>query len=262
MMSVGGLAAGMAHEINNPLGGILQGIQNIKRRLSPELSSNIKIAEHCGISLADIIKYMELRKIPKTLDGIQTSGERAAKIVHNMLNFSRGSSVAPTNCNLNELLDSILEIVANDFDMKKNYDFKSLKIKKNYDPKAAHAVCIPNEMEQVFLNIFKNAAQAMADKDYGQTQPGISLTTKVYSKDVTIEIEDNGPGIEQKIRKQIFDPFFSTKQPGIGTGLGLSVSYFIITENHGGTLKVLSQPGEWTRFVITLPLPAAKMDKA
>ena len=254
MISIGGLAAGMAHEINNPLAGILQGIQNVRRRFSEDISANSKAAQGLGISFADMLQYMKERKVLETLDGIQQSGERAARIVQNMLNFSRGSSAVPVSCNINELLDQTIEIVSNDFDMKKKYDFKKIRIVRNYDQKCMEEKCIPSELEQVFLNMCKNAAQAMNDKDYPEgSSPELQLTTEVEDESVIIRIRDNGPGIDPNSRKHIFDPFYSTKSPGLGTGLGLSVSYFIVAENHGGSLEVFSQPGEWTEFVISLP---------
>lgn len=142
--------------------------------------------------------------------------------------------------------------------MKKKYDFKTINIVRDYDSLASETSCIPSELEQVFLNLFKNAAQAMAEKEYaGDDGPELCLTTTAKKNKMTIRIRDNGPGIDHKVRKHVFDPFYTTKAPGVGTGLGLSVSYFIITENHGGTLEVFSKPGEWTEFVINLPVGRA-----
>ncbi|WP_419783546.1 PAS domain S-box protein [Maridesulfovibrio sp.] len=254
MISIGGLAAGMAHEINNPLAGILQGVQNIRRRFSDKYPANVEAAELAGVSFPAMVEYMEKRKVFTMLNGVQQSGERAARIVQNMLNFSRGSSAVQVYCDINGLLDQTIEVVSNDFDMEKKYDFKKIKIFRDYDPQVNKEKCIPSELEQVFLNMFKNAAQAMGEKEYtAGSGPELQLITEVNEKDTIIRVRDNGPGIDPGDMKHIFDPFFSTKVPGAGIGLGLSVSYFIVTENHGGSLEVFSQPGEWTEFVVRLP---------
>ncbi|WP_432734694.1 ATP-binding protein [Maridesulfovibrio sp. FT414] len=252
MMSVGGLAAGMAHEINNPLAGILQGVQNVIRRLSPDLKANVAAAESEGISFAGLRGYLERRDIPRELESIRIAGERAAQVVRNMLDFSRKSVSAFSTCDINSLLNTALEIASSDYDLKKNYDFKSIKIVREFDPDASNSRCISSEMEQVFLNLFKNAAHAM-EKRGGEGEAVLTLRTRKERRKVVVEVEDNGIGMPDKIRKRIFDPFFTTKPPGAGTGLGLSVSYFIITKNHGGSFTVESQPGQGTCFRITIP---------
>ncbi len=253
MMSVGGLAAGMAHEINNPLGVILQVTQNIIRRTSPELPGNIPIAKECGIDLKNMQTYLEKRGIYYYLSNIQEAGTRAASIIKSMLDFSRKSNSAKTLGNIENVIENALSLAANDYDLKKQYDFKKIKIIRNFDP-------LPNfsftkmEISQVILNLIKNAAQALSEKS-GRTEiPTITISTSIDKNSVRIEIEDNGPGIPEKYLKRIFEPFYTSKSPGAGTGLGLSVSYFIITHNHGGTIAADSNPGEGTRFTITLPI--------
>ncbi|HSC85405.1 MAG TPA: PAS domain-containing protein, partial [Pseudomonas sp.] len=125
MLSVGGLAAGMAHEINNPLGAILHNVQNIRRRLSPELAKNQEQAVEVGIALEDVSAYLEAREIPQLLDGIQQAGSRAAKIVSHMLSFSRRSNRQMAPCQLPALVDQALEIAGNDFDLADKFDFKT-----------------------------------------------------------------------------------------------------------------------------------------
>jgi len=132
MMSVGGLAAGMAHEINNPLGVILQSAQNIHRRLTDDLAVNHEIADQCGTTLAEIIRYCDQRKILKYVDGIHAAGARASKIVANMLNFSRRSESTLAFADINSLIDATIELASNDYDLKKNYDFRHIAIVKDY----------------------------------------------------------------------------------------------------------------------------------
>ncbi|MFO1420366.1 MAG: ATP-binding protein, partial [Candidatus Competibacteraceae bacterium] len=111
--------------------------------------------------------------------------------------------------------------------------------------------CDKTEIEQVILNLLKNAAQAMAED--GTPSPTITLRVRYETDYVLIEVIDNGPGMDEKTLKRIFEPFFTTKEVGSGTGLGLSVSYFIVTEQHNGRLSAMSKPGQGARFSIRLP---------
>ena len=253
MLSVGSLAAGMAHEINNPLGAILHNAQNIRRRLSPELERNRLTAEETGVKLDAVNEYLQRREVPQLLDGIQQAGSRAAKIVSHMLSFSRRSNRQLAECQLPVLIDQALEIAGNDFALIEGFDFKAIDIVRDFDPQVDRVPCIGNELEQVLLNLLKNAAQAIHQK--GGDEPGrIILRTRLNPPWAEIQVEDNGGGIPEHVRKRIFEPFFTTKEVGQGTGLGLSVSYFIITNNHKGQMETQSRPGQGTIFTLRLPL--------
>jgi PAS domain S-box-containing protein len=254
MASVGGLAAGMAHEINNPLGGIMMAAQNIERRLSTTLRKNDEAAADLGISMETIAAYMERRNIFKMLSGILEMGHRASEIVTNMLNFSRKSDSRVSSAHINSVVESAIELAANDYNLKKHYDFRHIRIDRIYDQKLPAINCIRPEIQQVILNLLRNAAQAMAGKEYGTEQPNIRISTYRKGSMAVIEVTDNGPGMSEKIRKRVFEPFFTTKDVGAGTGLGLSVSYFIITNNHGGRMESATQIGKGTTFTIHLPL--------
>lgn len=253
MLSVGGLAAGMAHEINNPLAGILQNTAVLENRLSGDLPANRKAAETAGTTMPAICHYLELRQLPAMLDNIRTSGNRAAAIVKNMLSFARKSDRITSSHELTSLLDQTIELARTDYDMKKRYDFKQIHIVREYDDTVIPVPCEGSKIQQVFLNILKNGAEAMADRKVTQAPPLFVLRVKEEGVWVRVEIEDNGPGMDEKTRRRIFEPFFTTKPVGEGTGLGLSVSYFIITETHGGKMDVLSTDSGGTRFVISLP---------
>ncbi|QGZ30129.1 sensor histidine kinase [Stutzerimonas stutzeri] len=256
MLSVGSLAAGMAHEINNPLGAILHNAQNIRRRLSPDLERNREAAEETGVLLEAVNQYLQRREIPQLLDGIQQAGSRAAKIVSHMLSFSRLSNRQLAECQLTVLIDQALEIAGSDFALLDGFDFRSLEIIRDFDPQVDRVPCIGNELEQVLLNLLKNAAQAIHQKPH--RGPGqITLRTRLNPPWAEIQVEDNGGGIPEHIRKRIFEPFFTTKEVGQGTGLGLSVSYFIITNNHKGQMEVQSRPDQGTVFTLRLPLTSA-----
>jgi PAS domain S-box-containing protein len=252
MLSVGGLAAGMAHEINNPLGVILQGCQNVLRRIDPAMPQNCAMAEAVGIDLNRLHRYLEQRQVLRFLEGIREAGIRAAKIVADMLSFSRRSEAHFGLVNLEEMLETVLRLAASDYDLKKKYDFKRITIQRDYDPTLLMVHCDKTEIEQVILNLLKNAAQAMAEE--GVPTPTIVLRTRQEVEHALIEVLDNGPGMDEKTLKRIFEPFFTTKDVGVGTGLGLSVSYFIVTEQHNGRLSVTSKPGQGACFSIRLPL--------
>ena len=254
MLSVGGLAAGMAHEINNPLGAILHNVQNIRRRLSPELPRNQEQADLAGVSLPAIDEYLTAREIPMLLDGIQQAGTRASKIVTHMLSFSRLSNRQLAPCQLPALIDQAVEIASNDFDLTESFDFKSLLIQREFNPALGPIPGIANELEQVLLNLLKNAAQAIHQRDDDSVPGKIILRTRLAPPWAEVQVEDNGVGIPEAVRKRIFEPFFTTKEVGQGTGLGLSVSYFIVTNNHKGQMEVQSRTGQGTCFTLRLPI--------
>lgn len=254
MMSVGGLAAGMAHELNNPLGIILQSVQNMERRLSTSLPKNLAIARELELDLETVGEYMRARGIDEYMSGIQEAGGRAAKIIRTMLDFSRSSQSVRAACDVNEMLDTALRLAANDYDLKKKYDFLNIAIEKDYDKGVGLLECTETEIVQVLLNIIKNAAQAMAGRGDRPELSSLRLQSKLLTDVVRIEIEDNGPGMDEATRRRVFEPFFTTKPLGDGTGLGLSVGYFIITQKHKGKISVESTPGVGTMFAIELPL--------
>jgi PAS domain S-box-containing protein len=254
MLSVGGLAAGMAHEINNPLAGMMQTANVMTGRLTNLiLPANRKAAQEAGTTMEAIESFMEARGIPRMIDTINVSGKRVAAVVDNMLSFARKSEATVSSHDLEVLIDKSLELAATDYDLKKHYDFKRIRIDREYADKLPVVPCEGAKIQQVLLNIFRNGAQAM--QAAGSEFPRFVVRTWFEKKTqmVCMEIEDNGPGMDETTRKRVFEPFFTTKPTGVGTGLGLSVSYFIITENHGGTIAVESLPGSGTKFIVRLP---------
>ncbi len=254
MMSVGGLAAGMAHEINNPLSAILMSAQNLVRRISPEFKANRDAAEQLGTGLDTIRAYMEKRGLLGMIDGIMEMGSRASKIVEHMLAYSRKSDSKKNPVDLSELVTRTVDLASKDYDLAKKYDFRHIRIVREFSADVPPVSCVDTEIEQVLLNLFKNAAQAMTSETGRTVDPMITIRLFRNADTVQLEIEDNGPGMTQEQTRRAFEPFFTTKKTGVGTGLGLSVSYFIITENHGGTMRVQSAPGEGARFIIRFPL--------
>lgn len=252
MLSIGGLAAGMAHEINNPLAGMMQNAQVIYNRITQDIPANEDVAREIGISIKDIRTYMEKREILKKLAMINETGSRAALIVKNMLGFARKSDAVIEPQDLSQLLRKTIELAKSDYNLKKQYDFKQIEIVEEFEP-VPPVRCDRNKLQQVFLNIFKNGAEAMFELKNTPVEPRFILRVYRETEKACIEIEDNGPGMEEEIRKRLFEPFFTTKAVGEGTGLGLSVSYFIIVKDHKGDLTVESKKGKGTRFIIKLP---------
>lgn len=250
MLSLGEMAAGLAHEINNPLGAILQNVQNIQRRFSARLEKNIRTAEQTGVQLQQLEAYLEARGINTFLENIRDAGERSAKIVANMLEFSYAGE-NQVCIDINELLRHCLEL--SEGGIRKAYG--NIRLNTEFSEASPQVRGSPGEIQQVILNLLKNAAQSFKGKIFNQPDsPQIILSTEIKGDLCEINIIDNGCGIPPAMIEKIFTPFFTTKEIGRGTGLGLSICYFIITEHHRGRIEVSSTPDKGTRFTITLPL--------
>ncbi|MBU4234880.1 MAG: PAS domain S-box protein [Proteobacteria bacterium] len=258
MTIIAGLAAGVSHEINTPLSAILQSIQVIRQSLSPDLARNQEIADHCDLDLTKVQDYFEKREINFFMDGIRDSAIKSGKIISNLLQFSRPQKMETAPADLVLLLDKSVELAKNDYNLRKQYDILNVEIIREYTPNLPQISCVANEIEQVFINLLKNAVQAMGDQPEPRHKGQLILRALRHVEMIRIEIADNGPGMNEETRLHIFDPFFTTKDIGVGTGLGLSVSYTIIVTKHGGQLTVQSTPGQGTTFTIDLPLDKEK----
>jgi len=258
MLSLGELAAGMAHEINNPLSAIMQGVQNIRRRLSVDMPANQQVAEHLEVDMPALEAYMQQRGIPRFLAMVEGAGERAANIVTNMLEFSRSNSVQHSLVNINELIEHSLDLAISTFDIPSSIGKQRIRINKRLAEDIPAVLCSGAEIQQVLLNLLRNASQAMSDMAIAD--PEISISTKQLAASIEIRVKDNGPGMEEDVRQHIFEPFYTTKSTGKGTGLGLSVSYFIITEHHQGSIEVESEMGKGSEFIIRLPTEVEKQN--
>lgn len=255
MMTVGGLAAGMAHEINNPLGGILQGIQNILRRLSGHLPKNSAVAAELGIPFELIHEYCEKREIVSKLESVREMGERSARIVSNMLQFSRQSGGERVCSDIKKVVENAIELSFS------GYDFYSksgggFEILREMDESVPCLDCSPSEIEQVLINLIKNSVQAILS-DLERSKDNVArIIVRLRNEvdHVRLEIEDNGPGMDAETRKKALEPFFTTKAAGEGTGLGLFVSYFIITQKYSGTFEIETSPGKGMKVIIRVPV--------
>lgn len=254
MISIGGIAAGVAHEINNPLGIIVQSAQMMELRLDPLMERNLRVAEELGVNLNVVHAYAEKRGILEFAEQIRAASLRASSIIRNMLDFSRTSSKNRVLCSVPSIVDKSLELSRKDYDLQRSFDFRKIAITHTVEGDLPSIVCVETEIEQVLINLFRNAAQAMASATPPLEDPQIEIVSRRENGYVVIEVADNGPGMPREVCRRVFEPFFTTKPAGKGTGLGLSVSYFIITRGHSGQMEVHSEPGQGTMFVIKLPL--------
>ena len=254
MATVGKLTAGLAHEINNPLGIVLQASQNLTLRTCPDFPKNREVAQEIGLDLDLMDRYLKARKLDVFIRDIRDAGTRAAFIVRNMLDFSRRSESGRALCSMRDIAAKALNLAQSDYDLKKNFDFRRIRVEITEETVMPPVLCSETEIEQVFLNIFRNAAQAISGAPEPIENPRISVRMSVDDGWARIRIEDNGPGMPPEVQRRIFEPFFTTKKPGEGTGIGLSVSYFIITRGHGGKIHADANPEGGMRFTIELPL--------
>ena len=254
MSAINGLAAGIAHEIKNPLAGVLQTMQVMENRLKLDSSKNLEIAEKAGLSMEALRRYINLRKIDLMMDSVKVSGKRADSIINNMLNFTRTDLDRKSQNNVIAILEEAIELAANDFVMKTKYEFSNIEIVKEFNDNVPFIKCEPVKLKVVFFNLIKNGVEAMYRKSYQGYHPEFRFNVNMTEKNVVISIQDNGDGIDEKYLKKIFNPFYSTKPEVYGTGLSLPISYYIVKDYHNGEIAVDSVFGEWTKFTIKLPL--------
>jgi signal transduction histidine kinase len=219
---------------------------------SDEIPQNREVAQELGLDLGRMRAYLERRGLLRLLDGMQEATLRASRIVAEMLAYSRRSTSSFVPTHLSELVETVLRLASHDYDVKKSYDFRRIAIHRDFDAASDRVYCEPMAIEQVLLNLLKNAAQAMAANPQQQA-PRITLRLRDEGDWVRLEVEDNGPGMSEEVSRRLFEPFFTTKPAGVGTGLGLAVAYFIVTEQHQGTLRVETAPGSGARFILRLP---------
>jgi PAS domain S-box-containing protein len=254
MASVGALAAGVAHEINNPLGAMMQSAQVLQMALDVDRPRTRERLQSYAVDPEGLAHYLQERGLIEYLQGIRDMGTRAAKIVTDLLSFSRkqSSDVAPHD--LNVLVQQTLDLASADYDLRRKYDFREIEVTLDLAHDLPQLICDGQQIEQVVLNLLRNAAQAMAGEQEGERQPRLTVRTRVLGEWVRLEMEDNGPGIPGEVRERLFEPFFTTKEVGKGTGLGLWLCWSIVVERHGGRIWVESGADGGSCFVIELPV--------
>jgi PAS domain S-box-containing protein len=255
MISMGGMAAGIAHEINNPLASVIMGTQVLEQRLVEDSPANARAARLCGFNLDQLHSYLESRKITPRITDIRNSAEKMAVIISNMLEFQEEHSDDFELCSLNDLVRSTIEKIRGEKIFKLPLSSDSIQIMTELKDSLPLVECIPSQIELVLTNLLRNAAQAIGSVPYAECSPRIRVRSKQPNAgSVVLEVEDNGPGINEATRKRIFEPFFSTNLPGTGTGLGLSISFFVIVRSHHGRLGVYPAPAGGALFKIQLPI--------
>ena len=247
MASLGELTAGIAHEIQNPL-NFVNNFSEVNTELIEEMQQEM---DKGNLEDAKVIS----NDIKENEQKINHHGKRADAIVKGMLQHSRSSSGVKEPTDINTLADEYLRLAYHGL-RAKDKSFNAT-MKTDFDKTIGNINIIPQDVGRVILNLITNAFYAVTEKKKQQPdgyEPTVSVSTKKLSDKVEIKVKDNGNGIPQKVMDKIFQPFFTTKPTGQGTGLGLSLSYDIITKGHGGELKVETKEGEFAEFIITLPV--------
>jgi signal transduction histidine kinase len=247
MASLGELTAGIAHEIQNPL-NFVNNFSEINKELLIEMKEEIKKGNMSGVTtIADNIIENE--------EKINVHGKRADSIVKGMLQHSRSSSGTKESTDINTLADEYFRLAYHGL-RAKDKSFNAT-MRTEYDESVGRVNIIPQDIGRVILNLITNAFYAVTEKvkqQQGEYKPTVCLSTYKRDGKILIAVKDNGNGIPQKIKDKIFQPFFTTKPSGQGTGLGLSMSYDIVTRGHGGELKLESVEGSGAEFIIVLPI--------
>jgi len=244
MASLGELTAGIAHEIQNPL-NFVNNFSEVNKELLEELKDE---ADKGNI---DEVKSIA-NDVIENSEKINHHGKRADAIVKGMLQHSRSSTGAKEPTDINALADEYLRLAYHGLRAKdKNFN---AEIKTEFDNSIGNINIIPQDIGRVLLNLFNNAfyeVNEQKSRNLNSYEPTVSVSTKKSGNSVLITVSDNGNGIPQKIVDKIFQPFFTTKPTGQGTGLGLSLSYDIV-KAHGGEIKVETKEGEGSEFIIQL----------
>jgi len=266
MSSLGQLVAGVAHEINNPVNFIYGNLTHAND-YSQDLLNLLELYEnHYPVPVAEIqneIDNIELEflreDLPKLLVSMKVGADRIQQIVASLRTFSRMDEAEMKAVNIHDGIDSTLMILQHRFKAKHNHP--EIEVIKEYAPLPL-VECYAGQLNQVFMNILSNALDALEEWDLRRSaeemrqQPSnIRIRTEISpAGKVIIRITDNGPGIPETVGTRLFDPFFTTKPVGKGTGMGLSISYQIVTDRHNGSLKCTSLPGQGAEFAIEIPL--------
>ncbi|WP_414563281.1 AAA family ATPase [Anabaena sp. CCY 9613] len=272
MSSLGQLVAGIAHEINNPVNFIHGNISHVKQ-YTQDLLKLVNLYQQSNINQVEIPELLDeidldfLQKdLPKTLKSMQVGTERIREIVLSLRTFSRMDEAEFKQVDIHAGIDSTLMILQHR--LKEKAECPAIEIIKDYG-KLPVIECYAGQLNQVFMNILTNAIDAIEEKNLQQNfeeieanPQQIKIRTSVIDTNwIEIAIIDNGIGITSEVQQKIFNPFFTTKSVGKGTGMGMSISYQIITEKHGGKLKCVSIPNQGTEFVLQIPIRQSSVNQ-
>jgi len=251
LASLGQLTAGIAHEIKNPL-NFVNNFAALSAELTDELNDVLKPGTISDRIREEVDELTGLLK--DNLEKVVQHGKRADSIVKNMLLHSREGSGDHRPADINALLDESLNLAYHGARAEKPQF--NVTLRRNFDPNAGMIEMFPQEITRVFLNLIANGFYAVNKRKTEHNEdfdPVVSATTTDRGSHVEIRIRDNGTGIPDEVKEKMFNPFFTTKPAGEGTGLGLSMSHDIIVKQHGGTIDVSTEPGQFTEFTVVLP---------
>jgi two-component system, NtrC family, sensor kinase len=260
LASLGQLTAGIAHEIKNPL-NFVNNFSALSAELTDELNDVLKSAALSATMRQEVDELTGLLK--DNLEKVVQHGKRADSIVKNMLLHSREGSGDHRPADINALLDESLNLAYHGARAEKR-EF-NVTLQRDFDEMAGSIEVFPQEITRVLLNLISNGFYAVTKRktEIGNSgfEPVLSATTRNLGDTVEIRIRDNGTGIPAEVREKMFNPFFTTKPAGEGTGLGLSMSHDIIVKQHGGRIDVETEPGQFTEFTIVLPRTSNQSNK-
>jgi two-component system NtrC family sensor kinase len=261
LASLGQLTAGIAHEIKNPL-NFVNNFSAVSVELIDELREALGGAHLDSKLRAEVAGIADM--LQGNLDKVVQHGKRADAIVKNMLLHSRQGSGEHRPVDINALVEESLNLAYHGARAEKQ-GF-NITLERSFDPAAGEADLFPQEITRALLNLISNgfyaATKRKGDEQNGGYEPTLKAATKNLGERVEIKIRDNGTGIPPEVKEKLFNPFFTTKPAGEGTGLGLSISHDIIVKQHGGSIEVDTQPGEFTEFRIVLPRAGASLIKS
>ncbi|HLE56775.1 MAG TPA: ATP-binding protein, partial [Rhodothermia bacterium] len=250
MASLGQLTAGIAHEIKNPL-NFVNNFSDVTTEVASEMAE--ELARRRNEMPADLVVDFEemIENLKRNTRKIAEHGKRADAIVQNMLEHSKVGEGERTPTNLNELLDEYVTLAVHGLEARGG-GFK-VNVVREFDGAIGQVDLVPQDMGRVFMNLMSNAFDVLKEHGSPSGAPTVTIGTAQVDGIVEVRVTDNGPGIPPKVKARIFEPFFTTKPTGSGTGLGLSMSYDIVTKGHGGTLDVVSEEGQGATFIVRLP---------
>jgi signal transduction histidine kinase len=261
LASLGQLTAGIAHEIKNPL-NFVNNFSAVSAELIDELQEALKDVSLNEKRRSEITELMDTLR--GNLDKVVQHGKRADAIVKNMLLHSRQGSGEHRPVDVNALVEESLNLAYHGARAEKQ-GF-NITLERSFDPAAGEVDLFSQEIMRALLNLISNgfyaATKRKADANGADYEPTLAAATRNLGDRVEIRIRDNGTGIPPEVKDKLFNPFFTTKPAGEGTGLGLSISHDIIVKQHGGSIEVDTQPGEFTEFRIILPRAAATIAKS
>ncbi|CAA2155527.1 Sensor protein ZraS [Methylobacterium brachiatum] len=256
LASLGQLTAGIAHEIKNPL-NFVNNFASLSSELVDELQEVLQPANLDAKTRAEVDEIADLLK--GNLGKVVQHGKRADSIIKNMLLHSRSGSGEHRPVEINALVEESLNLAYHG--ARAAQPSFNITLVRAYDPAAGSADVYPQELTRVLLNLMSNGFYATEKRKAAGAEPGyeptLSVTTRDLGDRVEIRVRDNGTGIPDSVKAKMFDPFFTTKPAGEGTGLGLSLSHDILVKQHGGSIDVATEPGQFTEFTITLPRDGA-----